>query len=351
MIWRLSQELNAAATGRASASDLEIYAVPSGGRTDIASGELEALMAAQGEMVKARQVGGLIFCDVAAPPWNASHRAAYLQEIGIVLERAAQRVPSGPASLLLEELTGRRFKVDAVGFSSTEKAMVDRSIGEKVLASGRGTMVDLHRPDYIVRVIRTGDGAMVGLCRPAEQRRWVDRRPRARKFFHPSALHPKLARLMVNLTAVRPRDTFLDPFAGTCSTVIEASLVGAFSVGVDFNKKMVFGGRRNLKGLGLYEQSDVVHGDARAMPIRRVDAIATDVPYGRASSTGGAGTGELLDALVGQAEAMLHKGRRLVAMHPASVRLEVPKGFELVGEHEFYVHRSLSRVISVLKRR
>ncbi len=78
------------------------------------------------------------------------------------------------------------------------------------------------------------------------------RRPRARAFFHPSALFPKLARLMVNLSAVPAGgETFLDPFSGTCSTVIEACLVGAYCFGLDVDKKMVFGGRRNLRGFGL----------------------------------------------------------------------------------------------------
>ncbi len=113
---------------------------------------------------------------------------------------------------------------------------------------------------------------------------------------------------------------------------------------------MVFGGRRNLRGFGLYESSQVLHGDARHLPFREVDAMAGDVPYGRASSTKGSLSADLLASMLSEGALCLKGGRRLVVMHQKGAELRRPKGFKSLGEYEFYVHRSLTRVISVFRK-
>ena len=52
---------------------------------------------------------------------------------------------------------------------------------------------------------------------------WVIRRPRARPFFHPAAIFPKLSRALVNLSRVGAGEVFLDPFCGTGSLLLEAT--------------------------------------------------------------------------------------------------------------------------------
>ena len=132
--------------------------------------------------------------------------------------------------------------------------------------------------------------------------------------------------------------------------MIEGCMVGAYSIGLDLDKRMVFGGRRNLRGFGLNEESQVLHGDVRCLPFRRVDAIAGDVPYGRASSTRGSASADLLGSMLSEGKECLRPGGSLVVMHQKGSSLDHPKGFEVLGEYEFYVHRSLTRVISVLRR-
>jgi tRNA (guanine10-N2)-dimethyltransferase len=329
-----------------------VYGDPSGGRIDIAEAELGALFESAGQNVKTTSLGGVVTCEADSLPSWAASRGAFLKDVGELLwQGEAEELEGAAASLDGSRLAGRRFKVDTEGFGASEKKELDELYGERVLSSAKASTVSLKEPDSVLRVVRNGDCAFVGLTTPRGRGKWVSRRPRARAFFHPSALFPKLARLMVNLTAVRPGGTFLDPFSGTCSTVIEAALVGAYSIGLDIDKRMVFGGRRNLRGFGLDEASQVFRGDVRFLPFREVDAIAGDVPYGRASSTQGSASVDLLSSMLSEGGKCLRNGGRLVVMHQKGSALAQPKGFELLGEYEFYVHRSLTRVISVLRKR
>ncbi len=326
-----------------------VYGDPSGGRLDVAAAELEALMEASGQRATVRAEGGLVTCEVKELRAETIARAAYLQDVGELLYLACD-LPDDAKRLDFSRLAGRTFKVDAEGFSGGGKRSIDEAYGDWVLRSAEGSSVRMKEPDAVVRVVKKGKMSFVGLTTPRGRGKWVERRPRARAFFHPSALFPKLARLMVNLSAVGPGETFLDPFSGTGSTVIEACLVGAYGLGLDVDKRMVFGGRRNLRGFGLDRESQVLRGDARFLPFREVDAIAGDVPYGRASSTKGAASRDLLEALLVRGRRCLRHGGRLVVMHQKSAPLGEPKGFEVLGEYEFYVHRSLTRVISVLRK-
>src|SRR3989338_2127247 len=60
-------------------------------------------------------------------------------------------------------------------------------------------------------------------------------------------LPPKLARILVNLSGAKPDDTLLDPFCGSGTILMEATLMG-FSdlVGSDISQKAVENARKNL---------------------------------------------------------------------------------------------------------
>ena len=180
--------------------------------------------------------------------------------------------------------------------------------------------------------------------------RWRERRPRARKFFLPSVIYPKLARLLVNLSRVKEGEFFLDPFCGTGSLLIESSLMGMKTLGIDLTRWIARGAAMNLKGLSLDYESILRADSTRDLPFDRVDAIATDIPYGRASSTKGKDTFQIAKEFV-DAAGLLYAEKYCVLMHPSHVELDLGKNFELAERHFLYVHRSLTRAISVLRRR
>jgi len=94
--------------------------------------------------------------------------------------------------------------------------------------------VDLTDPDIEVRVVITDSNVYVGLkIADIERTLFEKRKVQYRPFFSPISLHPKLARALVNLSAIKKGETILDPFCGTGGILIEAGLIGARVIGSD----------------------------------------------------------------------------------------------------------------------
>ncbi len=290
---------------------------------------------------------GLLVAETSADPAAIEARVAFSRRVGRFLPDGEL---DGEHVSLLRRGT-YRVRVFGEGDGGKEEEAIISSIAEKV--EGK---VSLENPDREVSayVGRGGGKTYLAITMPGSMRQgWATRRPRSRAFFHPSAIFPKLSRALVNLSGAQPGETFLDPFCGTGSLLIEASIVGADPIGIDIARKMVRGARRNaLK----YAQPwlGIVRADAMRIPIREVSAVATDIPYGRASSAGGLESSEILRSLVEEAPEVLPAGRKLVVMHPKSLEVaplaKEAGGLRVEQELEIYMHRTLTRTITVLSR-
>src|SRR5207245_3481456 len=151
--------------------------------------------------------------------------------------------------------------------------------------SERRGKVKLEDPEYEVSLIegRRKGRTYLLLTKPGIMNQgWAGRRPRARAFFHPSAIFPKLSRALVNIAGVKEGETLLDPFAGTGSILLEASIVGALPAGVDISRKMARGALANAQKCAQPWLGEM-RADSMSLPLTRVDAIATDVSYGMSS--------------------------------------------------------------------
>lgn len=275
-------------------------------------------------------------------------RASYVRFGGKLIsirdkpEDLARNVPS---SMVPE---GKSFAV----VSESIKRQIYGEIGGQVKQI-TGAKVALDKPDYIFQAEKLDDGRYaLGVSGDGmKQFSWRERRPRARRFFLPSAMYPKLARFLVNLSRVREGEYFLDPFCGTGSLLIESSVMGIRSIGIDMTRWIARGAALNLRGLSLNYES-IVRADSTYdnLPFSKLDAIATDIPYGRASSTKGKETAQIAKEFLASAS-MLNSDKYCVLMHPSSVQLDLGDAFELTEQHLLYVHRNLTRAISVLRRR
>jgi len=178
---------------------------------------------------------------------------------------------------------------------------------------------------------------------------FVERRPRKRPFFHPSAMPAKLARCMVNLAQPKVGDLVVDPFCGTASILVEAWLIGCQVMGFDVQPRMVKGSLQNLLHYGVKPQGIAV-ADARHLPVARSDCIVTDPPYGRSATTLGWSTRQIVEDFLPVVKDMLPRGKRICMASPKSIRIgKIGKdlGFKHVESHYVYVHRSLTREIAV----
>jgi len=232
-------------------------------------------------------------------------------------------------------------------------AELERKLGTLILNKVKGSKVDLTAPQKTFFGILTDKRFIFGL-KMAEilPKPFVERRPRKRPFFHPSAMAAKLARCMVNLAQPKRGDLVLDPFCGTASMLVEAWLIGCRVVGFDVQPRMVRGSLHNLLHYGVKPEGIAV-ADARHLPVAKVDCIVTDPPYGRLATTLGWGTRQIVEDFLSAIGDILTRGRRICMASPKSVRIDkIGKdlGFKPVESHFVYVHRSLTREIAVFKR-
>ena len=225
--------------------------------------------------------------------------------------------------------------------------MVNRKMGD---ALGRRAGVDIHTPRSEVRVVLSR-GASVGrlisrIDRSAYERRKVRHLP----FNHPISIHPKFARALVNLTRVDRGGRLLDPFCGTGAVVAEAALCGCEAIGTDISERMVEGAGENLRSLGVDARLHRCDVGAIAEEIGKVDAVATDPPYGRSASTGGEALGSLIARAFRSFADVLDRGSVLaLALHDPEIIAKADY-FDLLESHQLRVHRSLTRNFCVLRR-
>jgi len=234
------------------------------------------------------------------------------------------------------------------GLQSTE---VEATIG-KALAE-RGYEINLTAPHLVVRALLSGDVCIIGTTLALIDRsHFESRRPRVRPFFYPGVLLPRLARAAVNLTQIRRRERLLDPFCGTGGILLEAGLLGAEPVGSDVDSRMVFGTKMNLE---YYDVSgELLVQDARQLALRdeSVDAVVTDLPYGRSVSVRARSLDQLKAAALIELFRVLKRDGRAALISHSAVENEVKDaGFAIEGRHTEYVHKSLSREIVVAHKR
>jgi tRNA (guanine10-N2)-dimethyltransferase len=230
--------------------------------------------------------------------------------------------------------------------------ILERRLGELVLDKVEAR-VKLRNPDKTFIGILTEKKFIFGLkLAEIPAKPFVERRPRKRPFFHPSAMQAKLARCMVNLAEPKTGALVLDPFCGTGTMLIEAALVGCRGVGMDIQRRMAKGTVRNL-GHFKIEPEGVVVADAQALPLTRVDCVVTDPPYGISSTTLKRGTTQIVEEVLRSVYGLLDEGQRICLAAPKKlniVSLGTALGYKHLESHFVYVHRSLTREIVVLEK-
>ncbi len=213
--------------------------------------------------------------------------------------------------------------------------------------------VNLKNPDKIFIGIITNEKLIFGLkLTEIQTRTFSERRPRKKPFFHPSAMPSKLARCMVNLALGKAEQLMLDPFCGTGSSLIEATYIGCKALGVDAQKRMIIGCKKNLAHFNITAEG-LVLADARKLPFSRIDFVVTDPPYGRSASTLKSTTKQLVHEVLASSHDLLKLGNRICIASPKTLNIKAlgkALGYKHVESHFAYVHRTLTREIAVFEK-
>ena len=213
--------------------------------------------------------------------------------------------------------------------------------------------VILRKPEIEVRVLITNSTVYVGLkVSELDKQQFENRKVQYRPYFSPISLHPKLARTLVNLSAIKKNEVLLDPFCGTGGILIEAGIIGISVVGSDIEEKMVKGCKENLdyykiKNYKLFS-SDIGSINAH---VSKIDAVVTDLPYGKSTTTKGEDIKKLYERTFKSISYVLKEGGRAVIGLPGKNMLSIGEQYiSLLGKHDFRVHGSLTRYFGVYKK-
>lgn len=248
-----------------------------------------------------------------------------------------------------------RVRAEASGRESAAVRRVGRPTGSPdptILRVGEefvrgGGRIDLAHPArrFWLAPDRTGRDWLLEECGAVDRAGFAARRMPRLPFRRPVSLPPRLARAAANLARIGAGRRVLDPFLGTGALLAEAGLLGARIYGIDRSATMVRGALRNLAFLGVSAEA-VVEGDAGevdlAEPHLVFDAILTDPPYGRSSTTGGEATDQLVARVLPRWAEHVVPGGRIVLVVPRGS--DDPPGLGIRRTAlPVRVHRSLTR--------
>jgi tRNA (guanine10-N2)-dimethyltransferase len=209
---------------------------------------------------------------------------------------------------------------------------IEDKLGEE-LSNPKNT-VNLENPDKKIYAYVQGEKIIIGeLIQDLPRGKFKQRSNEKRPFSSPVSLDPVLARVLVNLSEVPVGGKIIDPFCGTGGILIEAGLCGMLPLGTDVKKEMVEGTRKNLEKYGILNHNiKQVDAEDSLEKFEDIDAIITDLPYGKASKVEGKTEEKFLN-LISQFDG------KTVFMY------DKPELGDLKAQHEIYIHKNLTRYI------
>jgi len=210
--------------------------------------------------------------------------------------------------------------------------------------------VDLLNPDVEIRCLITKNKTYVSINKfKIDRNQFEKRKVQHRPFFSPISLHPKLSRVITNLSEIKKNELLLDPFCGTGGILIEAGILGFNIIGNDVEKKLVEGCKINLNFYNIlnYKLYNLDIGKI-IEKIDKVDVIVTDFPYGKSTTTNGEKIISLYKRAFSVINKLLKEDRKAIIGLSNRDMIELGKNYlYLEKTYEIRVHNSLTRYFNV----
>lgn len=168
-----------------------------------------------------------------------------------------------------------------------------------------------------------------------------DRKAHLRPFNHPTSLHPRLARCLVNLANSKE---ILDPFCGSGGLLIEAGLIGLKTFGYDIDDIMLKRAKANLEFFEV-KNFKIEKNDALKVN-QKFEAMVTDLPYGKNSKVS-----NMEKTFLEFLENSYHFVNKMVVVFPDFVNAKKiirKTDWEIKSSFSYFVHKTLTKEIFVL---
>ena len=342
---------------------MELLCIQSQEHPRLPQGELKAVIECE-EMQTSLEViteGLVILKDISSDSIDnyyqiLTRRLGYTHEVHqIVMTSNISSLDEDILAVPWQDYIDENFAVRVKRFNSQiDTVAYERKVGALILEKCNNVKVKLNNPNSLVRLVAFKDVIYVAIEKyHLDKKHFEDIKPHKRPFFFPGSMSPKLARCMVNLSRVKAEQLVLDPFCGTGGILIEAGLIGCKVVGSDVNWKMKNGTAINLEYCGIKDYR-TFHLDVRELRMyEKVASVVTDPPYGISTSTGDIDGDDIFKEFFHSIYDNMADDAYLCMASPHYVDLTPminDVGFELVEQYAIKMHRSLTRIISVIKK-
>lgn len=290
-----------------------------------------------------------------------SKRSALLKSSSVLIYTAKSLLLKEFEKVKWSEWVKPPFCVRVEDLSGPTEPGLEGRLASPIWWAIKNPSVDLNNPKTTVYIILNKKATYITkLIWKKQSGRFKGREPSEKPAFHPTALKPKLARLLVNLARAKESFTMLDPFCGTASIPIEAAVLGCRVIGSDIDKIMVKGAKTNLEFYKkLYKYKDYKVLQANALELEKnfaknsIDAIATDPPYGRSSFVGAKSLKDLYKDFLVSSQKILKQKSFMTLVYPNSIKVEPMisrKNWKIIDRGEWFVHGGLTRKILILRK-
>lgn len=286
-------------------------------------------------------------------------RLGYTHEVHEVIEKfPASQLEEKVLSINWKEYISENFAVRVKRFNSDlDTTATERKVGSLILSTlteEDNIKVKLDNPKSLIKIVAFEDTIYLACEKiKLDKKHFEEIKPHKRPFFYPGSMSPKLARCMVNLSRVKENQLLLDPFCGTGGILIEGGLIGCKVAGSDINWKMKNGTAINLEYCGI-ENYRTFNVDVRELKMyEEASAVVTDPPYGISTSTGDMKGNDIFKEFFTSIFNNMKDDAYLCMASPHYVDLEpIAKatGFKILEQYYIKMHRSLTRVITVLRK-
>ena len=248
-----------------------------------------------------------------------------------------------------------RIGIEAVrvqgSFPRIGRTILKKMLGKLIVDNGG--VIGLDDPDITIKVIMSRSIYIGKQLAASDRKEMTMRRNQHRPFSMPITLSPNSSRALLNMAEMKSGEKIHDPFCGTGGILLEAADLGARVFGSDIDERMIRGTEENFNFLNQeFEQLSVFDIEDSSASFPPMDAVVTDPPYGRSTSTNREGLDELYERMFRAIGDILAEGGRCALILPSLGYLSLlPDNLILKSAVSSRVHRSLVRYfISLVKK-
>lgn len=196
-----------------------------------------------------------------------------------VLNYSDEGIFSSVLDAIKENFRNERLKARYKGVSGTIK------LQSREIVHGSPEKILLRDMNYFLFSDKNNGEVSFGYLEESYDSAEAEKRDMKKPYRRESlAISPRLARILVNLSQVKEKETLLDPFCGIGVILGEALLKGINVFGVDINGSAVNNARQNISWLKNNYKIDanfkIACGDSKKIRVNRVDGIATEPSLG-----------------------------------------------------------------------